>query len=218
MSSSARERRDLDGDPADWSLLERIERILAEPADEWDDGELSVTLTDAIGEHRGGSVEEVRAAFDAEGQGEVAAAVLEARGSAHHCRVELRADGSGSVAAETGDDLEAEDLAGAVERVVRRSTAGDGEEPAADRGEPAAGGAPHTRHSDAGEPSELPSTAATLAAIGVLLGALALLLIVSDRPPTELLREPWVITIGGGLLTIFIAWLVKRAANRAGDD
>lgn len=183
------------GHQDDWSLLDRIERVLAERADEWDDGRYEVVLTDGIGEHRGDAVEEARSRFEQEGQGDVERIVLSARGGddGPRCTVELAASDKGRIVAEHHDPTAAEDLAGAVERLVLRRRP---------RREDSGDGAPNVR-----------------VIVGSLLAAAALVVVAwsaAAAPLSSVLRNPWVVTIVGGLLASLLAWLVRVRLRRRG--
>jgi hypothetical protein len=219
MGATSRAERDIDVPPTDRSFLRQVEVLLAEPADEWDDGALEVRVTDAAGEHTASSVEEAWGALESHGQGEIEAAAVTATGSGGlRCAVTARSSGPGRVVAIAPSQETADELVGEVERIARQAASHSDTVPAGDsaEAEPAqdAEGSEVAGSSD----SELPSATATVVAIGVLLTVLGVIVVVSDQPARQLLLNPWFVTLGGGLLTIFVAWLVKRVASRSRDD
>lgn len=289
------------GHQDDWSLLAEIEDVLADRADDWDDGAYGVVLTDDLGDHRGDDLDEVRSSFEEDGHGAVRRVVLTATSSNDlpRCEVALGATEESRVVVEHPGETAAEDLAGLVERlVVRRAsekqeseertgdTGADETRPApgapdgadadgadadrpdadgpdtdadADGADAGADGANADTDADAhredravtrgargagaraasmdtsgfdrstdpsvvGDDTQRPVGAsgvplprAVLVALAAVAGVVLLAWWVSGAEIGALLRNPWVVTVGGGLVATLLIWIVRGVLRRGGD-
>lgn len=200
MVAPGRDVRELPGGRQDaWAVLARVETVLADRADDWDDGDHRVVITDELGEHRGEDLERARSGFERRGHGRIQRLVLEARGGAGppRCRVELGPD-RGRVVAEHVDPAVARDLAGTVERILIRHGRSSG---SPERGEP---GPDSAGREGRGVPGR---TVAAVTVVVIAGGAVAL--VATGTPPASLTRNPWVITVVGGLIASGLTWAVR---------